>query len=451
MSGAELNAVDFFLVILALAYFIIVVGIWRYSTRSFRDKFNPLNILCFFSVFDSLSLLWFAVNPALREQFVYSQISVSAYKSDAVVSASYGVSLLGFACVAMGIISVMSRKAACKIAVELSAPARRVLVFGLSIWVVGLALTTHGVLSRGGLVEMWSSYILLGREPEISGYYMLLANAFITIGAAIVYAEFSTSRLYGLALLVVLMSVVALSVFGNRSPSLILLMMILFTHNFKVRRLSSIVNRVTIAAAACFLMLAMAVVNLRPGAASYLLTDSTSMVERLTRDVVLRVGSLERKMVVIGYYNANDILYGANYYSFLVAALPRSMFNEKPPVDTGVYLKAIAEGGRPTVNSSVETLPETSWPEGNLSGWMSFHLPGFLFLSLFSGAVFGIIYNYMKVLDAPYSLIFLFAMAGYWGYPSLSPFGLVRLLSATAVVVLLVFIARMFFLRRAVV
>lgn len=137
----------------------------------------------------------------------------------------------------------------------------------------------------------------------------------------------------------------ALSIFGNRSPLLLFIIMILFAHDYKIKRIDKILNKTTLAVGVGFLSLALLLVGLRPGSETYLIGEEASIEEKISRDLIRRVGTLERKMVVIGYFSLDKIRHGKSYNSLVVAPVPRSIFADKPPVDTGIYLKEIAEGG----------------------------------------------------------------------------------------------------------
>jgi hypothetical protein len=102
---------------------------------------------------------------------------------------------------------------------------------------------------------------------------------------------------------------------------------------------------------------------------------------------------------------------------------------DKPPLDTGVYLKSIADGDFVNPPMSRNVVSNTSWPEGHLSGFMNFHIPGLIFFSFLSGLLLGIFFKLLVVSQYSYGAIFLFSIFSYMGAPNLSPFGVVRILT----------------------
>src|SRR5690606_40495909 len=101
----------------------------------------------------------------------------------------------------------------------------------------------------------------------------------------------------------------------------------------------------------CLLLLMFMVVSVQfrvPGsiekyaaAPGELLVDVSNTFER---HVIARFGRVERDIVVLKYFKDNELWYGASYSSLITAPLPRNIYEEKPPVDTGRYLLAMSKG-----------------------------------------------------------------------------------------------------------
>lgn len=441
---------DFALLCVALIYALAIWLTYVYSAKNYADNLNPLAVLCCFSFLDAFGLIWFSVKPELREMLIYSQISIDEHKSDSVVLASYALSLIGFLCIAGAAKVVLPKNECKKVFLINSKSSNGELWYGFVIWFVGLLATFYFVHSFGGIQNLWNEYLLQGRELENFGYFNLFAQAFIFIGSGVMYVDLYNKKHYSRLFIVLLLSVLCLSIFGNRSPVLLFILMILFVHNYKIKKIESIINITTISVGGGFLVLALILVGLRPGSNSYLIGNEPSFEEKISRDLIMRTGTLERKMVTIGYFDLDKIWLGKSYYSLLVAPIPRSVFENKPAVDTGVYLKEIADGGSPEVNAPANMLAKTSWPEGNLAGWMNFHIIGYIFLSLLSGALYGLFYKKMIATSATFLAIFFYINLCYWGAPNLSPYGIVRLFSSLFVVLLLYFMYKTFVARRRV-
>jgi hypothetical protein len=241
--------------------------------------------------------------------------------------------------------------------------------------------------------------------------------------------------------MLIAVSTLSLLIFGTRSPVLSLIFMLLLSHHYRVRELQRLLNKTMVTVLAMFVCIALVIVGVRPSS-----EHAPSVEERISRDVIGRVGTLERKMVVIGHFTLEKIWLGKGY--LLVAPIPRNRYPDKPPVDAGVYLKEIAEGGQPKVNVPAWKINATSWPEGNLAGWMNFHLIGYLIFSLVTGMVFGGVYYWVASSERTFSVISLYAGMCYWGAPNLSPLGIVRILVSMGTIALIAAPYRMLSARR---
>lgn len=104
-----MNEFDAVLLCVALIYTLCIYWVFFYSNKKYADKLNPLVVLCYISILDAFSLIWFAMWPELREMLIYSQISTDAYKSEYVVLVSYALSLVGFLCIVSGLFAVLLR------------------------------------------------------------------------------------------------------------------------------------------------------------------------------------------------------------------------------------------------------------------------------------------------------------------------------------------------------
>ena len=149
---------------------------------------------------------------------------------------------------------------------------------------------------------------------------------------------------------------------------------------------------------------------------------------RFQSDVIQRLGTLERQVVVIGYFNTHDFWHGALYESLLHAYKPRSRYPDKPPIDTGVYLNHIRQGGTLSPPVPANSLAPSSWPDGYLAGYISFGYLGLILISIFSGALFGFFYRLVRLTHFAIGPVIIYGMFGFMGAIPLSPLGIIQML-----------------------
>jgi len=108
--------------------------------------------------------------------------------------------------------------------------------------------------------------------------------------------------------------------------------------------------------------------------------------------------STYRTALIVNYEVLNNGSWGgASFMDFFAAFVPRNLYPDKPPVDEGVYINALADMQSVRPSISAAELPATSWPLGNASLYLNF---GF-FGTFFGGILIGLIYA------VAYKLIFL--------------------------------------------
>jgi hypothetical protein len=432
------------LALIALVYMGLIGIFYIYSRKSYYDRLNPLAILCCFSALNSISLFWFAINPELMQTLIFEQIKVADYRTDTVVLLAYIFSIVEFLFIASTLFLIIPRWHEPEQLLK-NHELPHVFLYGKFLWAAGLLMVMLRIYLVGGPVELWTNYIFKGQEIDQSDYLQLFSDGLIILGASIIYVKLFTSKSYFSLIMLIVLSTLFLAAFGNRSPILSLLLMIVFTHNYKIKKIRSFLTFKSFLIVGTFLVVATLLVNFRVGSDTYLITNESSIKERISRDVLMRIGTLERKMVVIGHFDLSNIWYGKSYLSLIMAFLPRKLISGKPPVDTGVYIKEIADGKNPEVNSSAEMLSKTSWPDGNLAGWMNFHVIGFMFFLIFTGLLYGLYYKKMLKFSSSYTAIFFYVGLCYWGAPNFSPYGIVRILSAILFILIVNKSFRLFF------
>jgi len=117
---------------------------------------------------------------------------------------------------------------------------------------------------------------------------------------------------------------------------------------------------------------------------------------RNLRNLAPQFSTADRGMVIVAYFRPDRLWWGASYLDLLAAPIPRTLLPDKPPVDEGVYLSAIAMGHEVRPSMPARMLPISSQPMGTWATYMNFGVVGFLAAMFLSGAVVGAAYRYMQ-------------------------------------------------------
>ncbi|MEN8879608.1 MAG: hypothetical protein ABF311_05495 [Polaribacter sp.] len=217
---------------------------------------------------------------------------------------------------------------------------------------------------------------------------------------------------------------------GARGPIIIYIFSLLILNHYIFKRKSRLLTIKSILLIPIFTFLILALLQLREKPLSFFLENKDLLVEGIVEDIesglIARVGRLERDLVILGYFDNNEFWFGKSYLGLIYAPIPRSIFPEKPPVDSGMYLRSMALGRKVNPPTSVDTLDGSSWPEHNWAGYMNFGLLGLFFLNFLSGYIYGVIYSYVKKTNFNIIVTTYMALIFIGGVPILSPPGIVK-------------------------
>lgn len=418
---------EYYLVAISIFYpvFIFLFVVIDFSFNS--DKFSAVKIASYFALLEAFVMLWFSLSPGAIEEHVFSQIS-ERFHHISYVFFAYCLSLITYFFVIVGVFfgSYVFRGGALVLGSILRLQSieraeRNALGFcGFVLYIAGFFLYLVFISKVGGLFHLWAD---ISQRTVLSaglGYYQSLYTFFIYIGSCFLYVLFvSKKRWLFLCVMLSLSSFILVSL-GQRAPFAMFCFMLIVVHHYSVKPFASFFNKKILCVGFCLIAFMFLLVQFRP------MQESEDFLSKFERDVILRLGVIERQVSVLGYFDAHDYWYFGLYQSLLYAPIPRGFFSEKPPIDTGVYLNAIRQGQVITPPVPVEDLEASSWPDGFLAGYVSFGLIGLISLCLMSGFFYGSVYSALRS-SGSISAAAVYAMVGFLGVVPLSPFGIVYL------------------------
>ncbi|WP_408008264.1 O-antigen polymerase [Pseudalkalibacillus sp. A8] len=114
-------------------------------------------------------------------------------------------------------------------------------------------------------------------------------------------------------------------------------------------------------------------------------------------------------MLIINEFNISNIWLGKSYLDLLYAPLPSSIYEHKPPIDDGVYLRTIAGGSTVIPPTPFKEMFPSSWPIESFGAmYMNFWFIGITLGMYLLGFIYKVAYNYMKVSGYSYFSILLY-------------------------------------------
>lgn len=416
-------SVYFFIVSVIYAGIILLFVV--VDSRLNSDKFSAVKLASYFALIEAFVMLWFSLSPNAISERIFSQLGDEYHDADLVLF-SYLISVVTYFFVMVGVFcgSYLSGRAPIvldRYILRFSSAARLASTSGgLFLYSLGVVLYLIFIHELGGLVHLWDNISLRTTMTAGLGYYQSIYNFLILVSSAFLYVVFVKGRRWVILFVMLTLSSFILVSLGQRSPLALLFFILLLVHHYSIKRFSSILNKKILLVVLSLVVFMFTVVQLRPG------QDSVSFFERFERDVIQRLGIIERQVVVVGYFDVHDYWYSGLYSSLLYAFLPRNLYPSKPPVDTGVYLHGIRQGEVISPPVAAIDLEPTSWPDGFLAGYMSFGFFGLITLCFLSGYLYGFIYRLLLFSGFSAPIVVLYSMVGFMGVKPLSPLGVVE-------------------------
>ncbi len=154
---------------------------------------------------------------------------------------------------------------------------------------------------------------------------------------------------------------------------------------------------------------------------------------------------VQRDVVIVEYFSEREYWYGASYSSVLYGFFPSVIMPEKPPVDTGRYIVAMANGQEVNPPVPVSELPNYGWPESFMAGYVNFGILGIVLIVFVS--CFVVVFFYKWLLYRPsVVLVMLYCSLIVRGVKYMDPLNVISFLIFIVILTLLSFL--LYFLKR---
>ncbi|WP_280744953.1 MULTISPECIES: O-antigen polymerase [unclassified Parabacteroides] len=223
--------------------------------------------------------------------------------------------------------------------------------------------------------------------------FVLYASLFLYI------AKKMALRTFFFYLLYVLISLLG---FGSRTLAFTpllggIIMWCLCTNNMKIGSLKKF-----FLPAICFLPFFLIISDLRkPDRVDLFLSNSGEYINTLLEEefntssfVDKQLSGVNISLFILTHYDKNNQWYGKGVVDLLFAPIPRSIYEEKSPVDEGRYITAAAQGMDFKPPTSLTKLPKYGWPPGSFGlGYINAGIVGILLFAFMRGFILSCICN----------------------------------------------------------
>lgn len=406
-------------------------------------------------------MLWYSLDTDRIELFVFGLVDTK-YANMSLVARAYGLTLIGWVLTYAGIAWGSrngNRRLVLRFDRVLGLPSlstgpnsntnrdAHTIRIGAIMLGSGTAVYLFYIVKIGGLLHLWQNMyqrISLGSGLQ---YFSVFYSFSIITGSLLILSVLFKRKRYVRAGVIIAGGVLVFASLGGRGPVARFLFCVILLYHYTIQRVKTIVQpRFLILGGLLITFMAVIVqfrnpegINKYKDAPLEIFTDAVHSFEST---VISRFGRVERDIVILGYFDCHAFWLGRSYYSVLTAPIPRTLFDAKPPTDTGVYLKAMADGDIVTPPLASSELQATSWPLGNWEAYANFFLPGFFAAHVISGFILGFLFQYVKKARYAPGVVAFYALLLYGGNLPMSSLRIVSMLSILAVALLWSFLLR---------
>lgn len=419
---------EFLLIIISLSYFVLIVFIFYYDSKIVKDKFSVIKIVSFFAMIESIIMFWFAINVDSIFNIVLREVSEKFISYENVIIA-YLFSIISYSFIIFGAIIFSNKKSNVLLSIDryilnLRYICEKTFFPAFIIFLIAIIIYFIFLMEIGGIKELIinrasRTIFLIGK-----GGYILLYSNLILFSGLIISIYFLNKKKYIYFLIYFTIIILVEITSGSRYYVILYIFSLYIIYNYKVSEMRSFISIKFLFIGILSIFILLISVYFRNSNLDDKVEISTFIEEHLLK----RYLKIERQVTVIGAFNEQHFWYGKTYLSLLDIFLVRSENSIKQPIDTGVYLKALAEGDIILPPLSANELPATSWPEENLSGYMNFGILGYILLCFLSGAILGLSYRLYKKTKS-FGSIMLYSVFIFMNTINLSPYGIFNILT----------------------
>lgn len=396
--------------------------LWRRLVIRERDFFHPLVVV---AVINLVTVVMFLFVLAQDETLLRDDVRNHPSIEDLGRSVAwYGlVQGIGF----LGLVVGFLWAAPTKLAERLPKIGMRVTPKRLNVAIVGSLLIGLGCwvlfLQRAGGYKSLLLNMYTRAELTTGAGYTLSGLAFLVFATILlVYSlRLSKSLARYVAVAAALMgTAVIYSSLGGRGPTIKLLILVLLTWHYCVKRITRIPWKAILLLA--FVVPYFFVVFLlrsQPGAVEVYLQKPSGIVEdamEIRREILQQISYVHQYLLITSYFNPSNMWWGKTFLDLIFAPVPRSIYADKPPVDDGVYIASLARGMTPQPLTPLRDLADNSLPPETLgTSYMNFWIPGVLAGMFLLGGVYKLSYRYMQLCGySPFSvLVYVNVLLGF--------------------------------------
>ncbi|MDT0627740.1 O-antigen polymerase [Alteromonas sp. W364] len=257
----------------------------------------------------------------------------------------------------------------------------------------------------GGLLNLILNISTKTTAVQGTAFYRntFLITSMLTVGFYILYLSKKTTILFvdkiALFFLITLCFII-LGSSGERKNPMMLLIFAAMSWNFLVAKIKLLTLKNVFLLAFLVFFASLAPVLRKTGAIEiYMESPGTLFIDsfQYIGEVFKRFSEIDISLFIFSHFDSVDKLwFGASLSDFFTGFIPSSIYPEKPPLDEGVYIYALAHGYDVYPPTAFNKMLPVGWPLSRMTGpYVNFGIIGVVVFAALTGIVLKVFENIM--------------------------------------------------------
>ncbi|QYJ72799.1 hypothetical protein K0H59_07145 [Shewanella sp. FJAT-51649] len=237
------------------------------------------------------------------------------------------------------------------------------------------------------------------------GFFIHYCSIKLSLGKCIKYDKF-------ILFFLLIIFFIMLASFGERKNPILLLIYSIVSWNFSVSKVKLLTLKNILLFSGLLFFAALAPVLRKHNATEYYLSNPIELLMDALPyigEVFKRFSEIDISLFIFSYFQGVDqFWFGATFIDFLTGFIPSSFYPDKPPLDEGVYIYALAHFNNVTPPVPFHSMAPVGWPLSRVTaGYVHFGVIGVAVSAFIVGVILRLVSNIYRFSNcSPYAGFF---------------------------------------------
>lgn len=381
---------------MSFAFALVTIGF--HSFRVKKDIFHPITFTSLFLFVTNIPFLFIILNNKNAIDYRILNFINSDELSKNVGILSF-LMALGFISFTFGV--YLSNKLSIKMPQKFKFDGKKYVI----ISILGVIITIISYLiflnRAGGIIFILNNLEHRAEFTNGNGFLLVMTDLLLFISLGLIYKN--NLKLHGIYFVLFFVSF-GLYMFmnismGGRKPVLLSLLVLLMVIHYSIKKIRIFKFKYLIIILLIIFYIVLVPIIRQPNFIEEFDENPNILVEELKSKSINQIRDISyinTYIFIYVFFENHEKWYGKVFLNLATSYIPSNIYNDKPPVDEGVYIRTLLEGKEVDPNDSFKNLYPSSWPPETFgNGFMNFGIIGVLMFNFILGYIKGFLYNIM--------------------------------------------------------